>query len=127
MMNFTRLIFILFLLILTVGCTHEETVTPNSPENLSYLASLSINNQNFEELKSYFTDSRKETLTNEYFENLIGLNSHGVELRTYSFLKLIDQNQIVLLDIVKSPENNNYEIQNIIKVPNEYEKLFNDK
>ncbi|OAB43714.1 hypothetical protein [Paenibacillus glacialis] len=127
MINSTRLIFILLLLILTVGCTHEKIVKPDSPENLSYLASVAINNQDFNELKSYFTDSSKETLDDQYFEDLIGINSHGVEHRTYSLLRMIDQDQIVLLEIVKNPENNNYEIQNIIKVPKEYGELFSNK
>lgn len=127
MINFTRITFILLLLILAVGCTDEKMVKPDSPENLSYLASVAINNQDFIELKSYFTDSTKETLDDQYFEDLNGINSHGVEHRTYSLLRMIDQDQIVLLEIIKNPENNNYEIQNIIKVPEEYGELFSNK
>ncbi|WP_164472679.1 hypothetical protein [Cohnella candidum] len=113
------LISVLFIM----SCTNDKKVRPDTPENLSLLASLAINNQDYETLKSYFTETRKETINSEYFANLKEIKSNGAEFRTYSYIRI--NGKSLLLEIIKDQDTKTYKIQNIMVVPKELEGLFN--
>lgn len=115
------------LLFALVGCSNEKTVEPDTPTNAAMLMKHRIDIQNYEAFQRLFYEEAKDTISKEEFKELQQFTTAGSEHREHMLLTFTNGEMLLVEFAAKIDEDENYEIVNLKRVPEEVKAFFNSK
>ncbi|VYU57969.1 hypothetical protein [Clostridium tertium] len=127
MKKFTLLLFSIIILSLSlVSCSKDKTKQANTPTKTALLVKQSIDNKNYEAFKNLFSDGLENSISKEDFEKLQNLTTAGSDYKLYSVITF-ENGEIFLIKLTSTPIDDDYKIEEVMQVPDEFKTLFNTK
>ena len=96
----------------------------DTPANTTLLLDKAIKDNNYERFNELFTDSRKNVVSKEILNEFNSLSTSGTDYNLYEVLTYTN-GEMFLVNLV--PIDGEYQIQDIVKVPEEMKKIFQTK
>ncbi|WBL17127.1 hypothetical protein [Sutcliffiella sp. NC1] len=118
------LVLICAFFVVMVGCSSNK-VQPDSTENVAWLMKLAIENNDYEAFDSLFSKGRKGSVSRTDFSEFTNLTTAGANYKKYE-LVTFENGEMLLVRLTPENEDNEYEIEDVIVVPEEMKVLFND-
>ncbi|MED4018924.1 hypothetical protein [Sutcliffiella cohnii] len=118
------LVLICVFFVVMVGCSSNK-VQPDSTENVAWLMKLAINNNDYEAFDSLFSEGRKGSVSRTDFSEFEKLTTTGANYKKYE-LVTFENGEMLLVRLTPVNEDNEYEIEDVIVVPEEMKVLFKD-
>ncbi|MCP8616280.1 hypothetical protein [Salirhabdus salicampi] len=110
-------IFILF------SCNNEKLLEPDTPTNASTLMKHQMNIDHYDGFKALFYE-QEVSISNITFKELQNITTTGTRYQTFELLTF-DNGEMLLIEFVRNLEDNEeYQIVNVKKVPDEMKELF---
>ncbi|AST91302.1 hypothetical protein BC6307_08435 [Sutcliffiella cohnii] len=118
------LVLICVFFVVMVGCSSNK-VQPDSTENVAWLMKLAIENDDYEAFDSLFSEGRKGSVSRTDFSEFTNLTTAGANYKKYE-LVTFENGEMLLVRLTPENEDNKYEIEDVIVVPEEMKVLFKD-
>ncbi|MFD1738720.1 hypothetical protein ACFSCX_19575 [Bacillus salitolerans] len=122
-MKYVTIIVIFWIL---MGCNSTKFVQPDSPDNTAWLMKLAIDNDDYETFNSLFSDGRKGSISRRDFKELQDITTAGFNLKRYEVITF-ENGKMLLVRLTPLNKDNEYEIEDVILVPDEMNNIFSDK
>ncbi|MGY3715882.1 hypothetical protein ACWE42_10195 [Sutcliffiella cohnii] len=123
-MKYIKLLVLIFVFVLIIGCSSNK-VKPDSTENVAWLMKLAIENDDYEAFDSLFSEGRKGSVSRTDFSEFGNLTTAGANYKKYE-LVTFENGEMLLVRLTPENEDNKYEIEDVIVVPEEMKVLFKD-
>ncbi|MCF6136585.1 hypothetical protein [Pseudalkalibacillus berkeleyi] len=116
---------IILMLVALLGCSGEEVMQPDTPVKASTLMKHSMDIQNYEAFQRLFFEEAKGTISKEEFEKLGGLTAEATDYREHMLLTFSNGEMVLVEFAPKLEEKEDYQIVNVIPVPEDVKAFFN--
>lgn len=101
----------------------EDTVKADTPYNAAWLVKLAIDENDYERFNEQFSESRKNTVSNESLDAMSALSTAGASYTNYE-LVTFENGEMLLVRLTPILIDGEYKIEDIIIVPDELKDFF---
>lgn len=116
----TLIISTLFL----ISCNEDNLLKPDSPTNTSILIKNYIDAENYEDFKGLFSEDLENSISKEDFNKFKEISTSGSNHNLYDIITF-ENGEMLLVKLTSTPVNNEYKVEEVIQVPDEFKALFN--
>ncbi|OEH92844.1 hypothetical protein [Bacillus solimangrovi] len=116
------IIFLSFSLFVS-GC-EDNYIKPNSAQNTTWLMKLAIENNDYEEFNSLFSDNRKDTISKGKFNELQDIITARSLHSNYELITF-DNDKMLLVRLTPLMEDNKVKVEDVLVVPQHIQRFFN--
>lgn len=116
---------VMFLFLFIYGCSNENEIQPDKPENTAMLMNHSLFFNDYDSFLALYSEGRRDSVTKELFDVLVQIKNEstgGANYRNYE-LVTFDNGKMLLIQLSHKREGR-VEIENIIVVREEMQELF---
>lgn len=117
---FTLIISNLFL----ISCNKDKLLKPDSPANTSILIKNYIDAENYEDFKDLFSEDLENSISKEDFNKFKEISTSGSNHNLYDIITF-ENGEMLLIKLTTTPVNDEYKVEEIIQIPDEFKLLFN--
>lgn len=128
-MKATRMIVTIFISVCftftIAACTNKKALKADTPANTGWLMKMAMDSENYDNFNKLFSEGRKNSISKEEFSKLKKLTTAGTDFKHYELLTFTN-GEMFLVRLTPEKVNGEYKIEDVIIVPEEMKKLFND-
>ena len=124
-MKKTKLLFSLIIIstLFLISCTKDKALEADSPANTSILVKNYIDAGNYEAFNDLFSDDLKNSVAKEEFKKLKDISTAGSSHSLYDIITF-ENGEMLLIKLYHIEATDEYKVENVMKVPEEFKALF---
>lgn len=122
----STLILVVFITFILVACSNSKPIKPDTPDNTLLLLSMSISGNNYVNFNELFSDGRKNTVSKETLSEFSKVTSNGFDNSLYGLITY-SNGEVFIAKLSAKKINGEYKVENVMKVPEEMKKMFQEK
>ena len=121
------LLIVLFTLMFSVfvSCAGDKVIRPNTPTNTAWLTKIAINNNDYERFNSFFSEDRKNAISEDMLSEFNKIGTPGASYIHYELVGFTN-GEMLLMRLTAEKVDGAYKVENVIIVPEEMKKLFQE-
>lgn len=102
----------------------QKALKPDTPANAAWLMKIAIDEGDYKWFQSLFTETRKDAVSAEMFDEMGGITTAGTSFIQYSVLTF-ENGEMILVRL--SPETKGeYKIEDVMIVPDDMKAFFEE-
>jgi hypothetical protein len=111
---------------LLVSCNNAKPIKPNTPGNALFLLSMAINSNNYDSFNALFYDGNKNVTSKESLTEYSSKTTAGSDHKLYGLITY-SNGEMFLAKLSVNKIDGEYKVEDLVKVPEEMKKLFEEK
>jgi hypothetical protein len=109
-----------------IFCTEGKVLKSNTPINAGRLIKLTIDDNDYEAFNNLFSKGRKGIITKEDFNEFNNITTAGSSHRLYDIITF-QNGEMLLVRLTPEKINREYQVEDVIRIPDEMKQFFGDK
>lgn len=122
----STLILVVFITFILVACSNSKPIKPDTPDNTLLLLSMSLSGNNYDNFNELFSDGRKNTVSKETLSEFSKATSNGFDNSLYGLITY-SNGEMFIAKLSAKKINGEYKVEDVMKVPEEMKKMFQEK
>lgn len=118
--------YILLDCLVLIFCTQGKVLKSNTPINAEWLIKLAIDNNDYEAFNNLFSKGKKGIITKEDFNELNNITTAGSSHGLYDIITFQNE-EMLLVRLTPEKINREYQVEDVIRIPDEMKQFFDDK